>query len=103
MVIAGEEGSHQIFQVRKQCLERSPIIKGWIEDPKTMPESLKKDGALYFRSCHPDVVSALVKYLERDEATSSEDDFANNVDILQLQNQDPLFYIRVYKLAGSLA
>jgi len=87
-----------IRHVRKEHLERSPIIKVWIEDPMTMPESLKKNGGLYLPKWDPYVVFALVKYLEM-----GEDAFFNSDDISKLHQQDPLFYIRIYKLAGSLA
>ena len=103
MVVAGEDGSQQIFHVRKADLERSPVFKGWFEDPDSMPGSIRKNGAFYFPHCQPDVVFAIVKYLEGDQATFPGNDFANDAAILQAHNRDPLFYIRVYKLAGSLA
>ncbi|KAL3419330.1 hypothetical protein PVAG01_09552 [Phlyctema vagabunda] len=102
-VIAGDGSSQKIFQVRKESLEKSSVIKGWIEDPDSMPASLQKDGALYLAACEPDVVLALIRYLERDDEVEFDDFFELEAKRLRLHLQGPLYYLRVYKLAGSLA
>ena len=63
-----------------------------------MPESLRKDGALYLPHCDPEVVHTLIHCLKREDYSSSEYEFDVN-----LRTQDPLFYIKTYKLAMTLA
>ncbi|KAH8686112.1 hypothetical protein BGZ60DRAFT_396904 [Tricladium varicosporioides] len=100
-------GRQKIFNVRKEILEKSPVIKGWIEEPETMPESLQMDGALYLPNCDPEIVETLIRYLETGHDTTSteyEFDFDDKVtESLPFHTQDPIFYLRLYKLAGSLA
>lgn len=102
-IIAGGGSSPEVFEVRKEILEKSPIIKGWIEEPDSIPELLRKDGALHLSSCEPHVVLTLVRYLERDESSVSDHDFFNESTMRALQRQDPLIHFKIYKLAGSLA
>lgn len=63
-----------------------------------MPESLRKDGALYLPHCDPEVVRTLIHCLKRENYWSSDYEFDDN-----LRSQDPLFYIKTYKLALTLA
>ncbi|KAF4616243.1 hypothetical protein G7Y89_g15163 [Cudoniella acicularis] len=106
----GTSNGHQkTFYVRKEILEKSPVMKGWIEDPESMPQSLQKDDALYLPNCDPEVVETLISYLESDHDSASleeyEFDFDDKVAVSSslLYRQDPIFYLRIYKLAGSLA
>jgi hypothetical protein len=96
-IIAGLENSQQVFHVPIVALKRSAVIKGYIDDPDSMPESLRKDGALYLPNCDPEVIRTLIHCLKREDS-SSEYEFDVN-----LRTQDPLFYIKTYKLAMTLA
>ena len=97
-IIAGLENNQQVFLVPIAALERSAVIKGYIDEPDSMPESLRKDGALYLPHCDPEVVRTLIHCLRRDDYSSSDYEFD-----LNLRSQDPLFYIKTYKLALTLA
>ncbi|KAN0094197.1 hypothetical protein V8E51_017381 [Hyaloscypha variabilis] len=97
-IIAGLENSQQVFHVPIIALKRSAVIKGYIDDPDSMPESLRKDGALYLPNCDPEVIRTLIHCLKREDYSSSEYEFDVN-----LRSQDPLFYIKTYKLAMTLA
>ena len=102
-IIAGSGDNQEIFYVGKETLERSPIIKEWIKDPSSMPESLRWGHALYLRNCQPDVVRLVIRYLERDTSSSVEFDIDEEAYHGAVRVCDPVFYVRVYKLAGSLA
>lgn len=97
-IIAGKDSSQIIFKVPIKALKRSSVISGYIEDPESMPRSLQKDGALYLPHCDAEVVRTLIHCLRRDEYSVAEYKFQANVI-----SQDPLFYVKTYKLGMSLA
>jgi len=72
-----------------------------------MPQSLQKDGGLYFPHCDPEVVETLIRYMESDRQSDLSEyqiEFDNKITAsLPPYTQDPIFYLRLYKLAGSLA
>jgi hypothetical protein len=95
-IVAGTGSDETRFCVPQSALEKSPVIKGWIEDKESIPTSLQKDDALYFPECDPQVVHATVDYLKStttgliaipDPSTGS---------------KDALFYVKVYKFALCL-
>jgi len=100
-IIAGPEDNEQSFQVRKELLEISPIIKGWIEEPDSMPLSIRKNDCLYFKGCDPNVVRALIQYLEMEELSFKSGCLIDGA--LGTAQLDPIFYVRIYKLALVLA
>ena len=101
-IIAGPEGNQEIFHVHKETLEKSPVIKGWISDPDSMPGSLQLNQSLYLRNCQPDVVRLVIRYLQKDDLFSVDFDIDDENCNIALR-YDPVFYVRVYKLAVSLA
>lgn len=58
-----------------------------MEEPESVPQSLQKSGALYFRSVEPVVVGAIIAYLKRGENSLLENDFGKTLE-------DPLFYVQ---------
>jgi hypothetical protein len=78
--------------VRRVALEKSPVIKGWIEDPSSLPSRLRKDDGLHFPNVDVLVVKTVIRYLEGEE---EEFEFGNH-------QRDPVFFVRVYKLSLSL-
>jgi hypothetical protein len=85
------------FSVPQSALEKSPVIKGWIEDKESIPASLQKDDALYFPECDPQVVHATVEYLR-----SATKGFIAIPDTSTGDSKDALFYMKVYKFALCL-
>ena len=102
-IIVGKEDHEQIFLVSMTALVKSPIIKGWIDEPDSLTESMQKDGALYLPNCDAEVIRTLIHYLDSNDEPSSEYDFKSTPGSLQSQCEDPLFYAKVYKLSLSLA
>lgn len=68
-----------------------------------MPSSLQWNQALYLRHCQPEVVRLMIRYLEKDELSLARFDIDDEPCHDAFQICDPAFYVRVYKLAGSLA
>jgi hypothetical protein len=62
-IIAGTGSHEKTFYVPQSALEKSTVIKGWIEDKESIPSSLQKGDALYFPECDPEVVHATIEYL----------------------------------------
>lgn len=48
LIIAGSGDSQRSFYAFTSALKKSPVIKGWIEEPTSLPSSLVQDGALMF-------------------------------------------------------
>lgn len=102
-IIAGSGDLRRIFYVHKSALEKSSIIKGWIEEPGTIPSSLHKDSALCFPAVDPEVMETVVRYLERDEREQWAFDLRGKALEEVKAPVDHIFYVRLYKLALSLA
>lgn len=64
-----------------------------MEDPDSIPLSMKKDGALYFADCEVPVVQFVMEFLGQNPDTAPRPPDAS----------DALYFTRVYKLAISLA
>jgi hypothetical protein len=95
-IVAGEGPTELRFVVPKHWLCISPVIKGWIEDPKTVPKSMseKKDTALYFRACEPEVMDLVIRYLKEEDGNGDYE--------LPPTDRNAIFYAKVYKLAICL-
>lgn len=95
-IIAGPEDRRQVLTIRGRALAKCSTLKEWIEQPDTIPNSLRKNGLLCFSKCDIETVSTVIDYLERDDTVSSLEPVASE------RIEDPLFYVKVYKLANSL-
>ncbi|KAF2500623.1 hypothetical protein BU16DRAFT_614348 [Lophium mytilinum] len=96
IIIAGTGSHEKSFRVPQSALEKSPVIKGWIEDG-FIPHSLKKGDALYFSWSDPEVVSLTVEYLK-----STADGLIAILAPLGEGTRDVLFYLDMYKFATCL-
>jgi hypothetical protein len=98
VIIAGTGLQELSFQVPKSALETSPVIKGWIEQ-QNIPASMRKDDALYFPWCDPEVVGATIGYLK-----SRADGLVAVLDSSAAggAGRDVLFYVKMYKFALCL-
>jgi hypothetical protein len=72
------------------------VIKDWIKN-KSTPPSLRKGDALYFPECDPEVVHAVIEYLN----STTDGDIAI-LDPSAGGSKDVLFYVKMYKLALCL-
>jgi hypothetical protein len=97
IIIAGTGCQEETFYAPKSALEKSTVIKGWIDDTESLPPSLRKDGALYFPECDPEVVRAVIKYLN-----STTDGNTAILDPSVGGSRDVLFYVKTYKFALCL-
>jgi hypothetical protein len=96
-IIAGT-GSHETtFYAPQSSLEKSTVIKGWIEDKESIPSSLQKGDALYFPECDPDVVQATIEYLN-----STTNGLIAILDPSVGGSKNVLFYVKMYKFALCL-
>ena len=96
-IIAGTGSQEKTFYVPQSALEKSTVIKGWVEDNESIPASLQKGDALYFPECDPEVVHTVIEYLKS----------TTNGPIAVLDpsvggGKDVLFYMRMYKFALCL-
>jgi hypothetical protein len=96
-IIAGTGSHEKTFYAPQSALEKSPVIKGWIEDKESIPTSLQKGGALYFPECDPEVVHVVIEYLN-----STTDGLIAILDPSAGESKDVLFYVKVYKFALCL-
>ena len=94
MVICGTEPGEQNLKVYKSALQKSPVIIGWLHDPGSMPESLRKDGALCFSTYPPTVVRAVFECLR-----SSAYDLKCIRDPSSGDGQNAVFFVEMYKLS----
>jgi hypothetical protein len=97
IIIAGTGSQEKTFYAPKSALEKSTVIKGWIDDTESIPTSLRKGGALYFPECDPEVVHAVIKYLN-----STTDGIIAILDPSAGGSRDVLFYVKTYKFALCL-
>jgi hypothetical protein len=93
-IIAGVGDSETRFNVPRSALEKSSILKGWIEDPETIPESTRINGALYFELCDPEAVRIVLDYLRKE---------AGSLASFEYDGQNAPLNAKVYKLAISLS
>ncbi|KAF4628840.1 hypothetical protein G7Y89_g9312 [Cudoniella acicularis] len=100
-------GCQEIFNVPGNILEKSLVIKFWIENPGEIPISLQGNDALNFPYCDPEVVRAVISYLEGDTSKKEYkfdfDDKVGATSSTMLYRQNPIFYLRIYKLATTLS
>ncbi|KAF2814442.1 uncharacterized protein BDZ99DRAFT_473503 [Mytilinidion resinicola] len=96
IIIAGTGSHEKPFRVPQSALEKSPIIKGWIEEGYT-PPSLRKGDALYFPWSDPEVVGVTVEYLK-----STADGLIAILAPPERKTKDVLFYLNMYKFATCL-
>lgn len=89
-IIAGTGSHEKTFYAPQSALEKSTVIKGWIEGKEPIPTSLRKGDALYFPECDPEVVHVAIEYV-----TSTTDPSAGG-------SKDVLFYVKMYKFALCL-
>lgn len=93
LIIAGTGSQEETFYAPKSALEKSTVIKGWIDDTESIPKSLRNGGALHFPECDPEVVRAVVKYLN-----STTDGIIAILDPSAGGSRDVLFYLKTYKV-----
>jgi hypothetical protein len=96
-IIAGTGSREKTFYAPQSALEKSTVIKGWIEDKESIPTSLQKGDALYFPECDPEVVHAAIEYLK-----STADGLIAILDPPAGGSRDVLFYVKLYKFALCL-
>ena len=94
-IIAGTESHEKLFYAPRSALEKSPVIKGWID--KGTPTSLLKGDALHLPKCDPEVVRAAIEYL-----ISTTDGLIAIPHSSAGGSKDVLFYVRMYKFALCL-
>lgn len=94
IIIAGKGDNQKEFIIPKPVLERSLIINAWIEEPSSISQSLRGARSLNFPECEPEVVDAGISHLEKAEEKSV---------VIVTNNDDGLFYAKVYRLALCLA
>jgi hypothetical protein len=94
-IIAGTGSHEKSFYAPRSALEKSPVIKGWID--KGTPTSLLKGDALHFPKCDPEVVRAVIEYL-----ISTTDGLIAIPNPSAGGSKDVLFYVRMYKFALCL-
>lgn len=97
IIIAGTGSHEKSFYVLQSALEKSTVIKGWIEDKESIPSSLQKGDALYFPDCDPEVVHATIEYLN-----STTKGLIAILDPPAGGSRDVLFYVKLYKFALCL-
>lgn len=97
MIIAGTGDHEKTFYAPQSSLEKSTVIKGWIEDKESIPSSLQKGNALYFPECDPEVVHATIEYLR-----SPTNGLIAIVAPSAGARNDVLFYVKMYKFALCL-
>lgn len=90
-IIAGTGSHEKTFYAPQSALEKSTVIKGWIEDKESIPASLQKGDALYFPECDPEVVHAVIKHLK-----------STKNGLIAGGGKDVLFYVKMYKFALCL-
>jgi hypothetical protein len=95
-IIAGTGSHEKTFYAPKSALEKSTVIKDWIKN-ESLPPSLRKGGALYFRECDPEVVHATVEYLK-----STTDGPIAILNPPAGESKGVLFYVKLYKFALCL-
>jgi len=94
----------QTFSVPLSAFQKSSVIEGWIKDPTSIHPSLLNNNALHFPNVGPEVVKMLIQYLEiedKDEGKWFEFEFEFKQGGKEKRN--PVFLVRMYKLALSLA
>lgn len=97
IIIAGTGSHEKTFYVSQSALEKSTVIKGWIEDKESIPSSLQKGDALYFPECDPEVVHMTIEYLK-----STTIGLIAILDPPAGGGKDVLFYVKMYKFALCL-
>lgn len=97
IIIAGTGRHERTFSASQSALEKSTVIRGWIEDKESIPSSLQKGDALYFPECDPEVVHATIKYLN-----STTNGLIAIRDTSARGSRDVLFYVKLYKFALCL-
>jgi hypothetical protein len=96
-IIAGKGVHEKMITVPRAALEKSPVIRGWIQDTDSMPGSLKKNGALYLPEYAPTVVLAVTDCLK-----SVAYDFKIICDPSAGSGRDAFFFLDMYKLCLCL-
>jgi len=97
IIIAGTGSHEKKFYAPQSALEKSTVIKGWIEDKESIPASLQKGDALYFPECDPGVVHLVIEYLK-----STTNGLIAVLDPSAGLSKDVLFYMKLYKFALCL-
>jgi hypothetical protein len=93
-IICGTGPREEKLNVCESALRKSPMIIGWLQDLDSMPESLRKDGALYLPTYPPTVVRAVFDCL-RSQAYNSE----CIKDPSGGDGQNAIFFVEMYKLS----
>lgn len=93
-IICGTEPREQKLNVCKSALQKSPAIIGWLQDLDSMPESLRKDGALYLPTYPPTVVQAVFDCLQSNAYDSKCISDPSGGD-----GQNAVFFVEMYKLS----
>ena len=96
-IVAGTGNQEKTFYAPQSALEKSTVIRGWIEDKDSIPTSLQKGDALYFPECDPEVVYATIEYLK-----STKDGLIAIMNPSAKGGKDVLFYMKLYKFALCL-
>lgn len=105
VVLAGSGDAQQRLTVSKRVLEKSPVIRDWIEDPSTIAPSLVKDGALNLADCDPEVVTTVIAWLRTSDNLSAARRLQDALDIASPASSSPdaIFFVKMYKLGLCLA
>lgn len=91
-VRAGQNG--RLFEVTRDVLCISPVLKGYIEDPDTRPDFMEADGIIAWSHLDEDIVKTVIKYLEHPRG--------HNLFDGRSKKPQASFFINIYKLASTL-
>ncbi|KAF2667099.1 hypothetical protein BT63DRAFT_442101 [Microthyrium microscopicum] len=88
--------SRTLFTVPQNVLNISPVLEGYLENPDTIPEGLTRNGpGTLTLNSEGDIVEVVIDYLKHA--------YDDSAFVLLSEKHDAVFFIRLYKLALSLA
>ncbi len=96
-----EFGCEQVITVPKIVLEQPAIFREWLCEPDTVPDAVRRGaaekGAEFYFNVHPEVLRALVRFLEDPKRGAAAVYFEAPPE------QIPFLLVKLYKLALTLA
>jgi hypothetical protein len=93
-IISGTGDGEKKITVPESVLRKSPVINGWLQDIDSIPEPLRKDGALYLPTCRPTVVRAVFECLQ-----STAYDLKSIRDPSGGDGNNAVFFLEMYQLS----
>ena len=99
-ILAGEGDQEVEFEVDRVILERSPVIRDWIERLSTPSETMLKDGALNLTKFDPQVVKYVIDVLGASRYDDGSQPF--QYPTVRPYVESAVFYAKVYKLSKNL-